>query len=192
MGCIEICDYRTCQKCVSLPTERKEMNVSLTICLKEISLFGNWGYYVLTIFSNTCMNFMGWRRGLGLIFKSLVTSALHALAMLSHSRSLSKCSLILQLPHEWVAKQLCQLFVWKKNVIFFLIAEPPCGRLLMLGREGLQLHYLIKFVSKCNWSCKSKLLNCLWFWRVLIQSFERRESPFILSNWGACVKNLVG
>lgn len=33
-------------------------------------------------------------------FKSLVTSALHALAMLSHSRSLSKCSLILQLPHE--------------------------------------------------------------------------------------------
>lgn len=72
IGFIEICDYQTCQKCVSLPTERKEMNVFLTICLKEISLFGNSGYYVLTIFSNTCMNFMGWRRGLGLILKVLL------------------------------------------------------------------------------------------------------------------------
>lgn len=158
-------------------THRKKRNERFSYnMLKTNKPFWKLGLLCLDYLLKHLHEFYGVEKRTRVNLKSLVTSALHALAMLSHSRSLSKCSLILQLPHEWAAKQLCPLFfVWKKN-FFFKVAEPPRGRLLMLGREGLQLHYLIKFVSKCNWSCKPKLLNCLWFWRVLILSLERDVS----------------
>lgn len=40
---------------------------------------------------------------------------------------------------------------------FFKVAEPPCGRLFMLGREGLQLHYLSLFPNVTGVAN----LNCL-------------------------------
>lgn len=93
---------------------------------------------------------------------------------------------------------MCTLLCLKEECFFsffsliFFLSRASMWKAFLLGREGLQHNYWLEvFVSK--WHGLQTVIA--WLHLVLesvdIVSRRRCKSPFILSNWGACIKSLV-
>lgn len=146
--------------------------------------FWKRGYYILTILKHL-HEFCGVEKRTGVNLKTILL-----LLLCMHSQCLV-------IPGLWVSVLWSFSFPmneWQSSCVhsleeeFFFNSRASMWNAFMLGREELQFNYLtvslfpnVTEVANCN--CLSFLRDAI-FWKWC-------KSPFILSNWGACVKNLV-